>query len=800
MRRNFLASVVLTSVALLNVTPSPAQTVTYSVLGATSSSNPVAPLIQAQDGRLYGTAEDQNAHSGLAFSTSLGGTFNFGLYRFQGGSDGGLPQGPVVQAPDGTIYGAADVGGANSSGVIYSVAANSGTGTGQETPIYPFAGASDGCQPQSSLIFDNAGNLYGTTACGGANGHGAVFKYNPGSGVLTSLHAFCAQANCPDGDAPHAGLVQGSDGNFYGTAGGGNASANGIIYRLSTSGTYTLLYTFCAAAGCADGAAPQGPLVENSDGNFYGVTAQGGAFGHGTVFRLTPGGALTTLYSFTGAADGSAPLGALVVGSDGNLYGATELGGSEGFGTVYRISPTGSFTSLHSFTDSNGDANPNNGLVQASDGNFYGTTSGLIHDSAGAVYEMAMSPALAAPVQLAFSPSTAKAGTAATLTWKVLNAFSQTLQNCYASVQGSSAGAGTWSGQQAGAYSATTGLFSGSAQVTPTSAGTYTYALSCGGQESGFATLAVSHSGNATPAINATPTITLSATPNPATVGQTVTISATATGSGATPTGTVAFMYGARTLATLPLTSGTASISPSTAGLPAGNYLLTASYSGDANYSAALSAGYTVTLNKMTPAISLSATPNPAAIGQTVTITATASGSGAAPTGTVAFKYGSLTLASLPLSGGTASFAPSTNGLPPGTYDLTASYSGDANYGAAVSAAYGITLTLNKDATVVALTASPMTVVQGSPCTLKATVTRSGAAGIPTGSVSFRVGSKTLTTVAVNASGVASFTASTAGVAVGYYPVIATYSGDGSDNGAASPSVTVYVRPAGYGY
>jgi uncharacterized repeat protein (TIGR03803 family) len=587
-------------------------------------------------------------------------------------------------------------------------------------------------------------------------------------------------------------MVQGSDGNFYGTASGGNDSANGVIYKLSTSGTYTLLYTFCTAAGCADGAAPQGPLVENSDGNFYGATAQGGAFGHGTVFKVTPGGAVTTLYSFTGAADGSAPLGTLVVGSDGNLYGATELGGSDGFGTVYRITPAGSFTSLHSFTDSNGDSNPNNGLVQASDGNFYGTTSGLIHDSEGAVYKMAMSPAMAAPVQLAFSPSAGKAGTAATLNWKVLNAFSQTLQNCYASVQGSSAGAGTWSGRQPGTYSAGTRLFSGSAQVTSTAAGTYTYALSCGGQESGFATLAVSNSGNSMP------TITLSATPNPATVGQVVTISATATGSGATPTGTVTFMYGARTLATLPLTSGTASISPSTAGLPAGNYLLTASYSGDTNYSAAVSAGYTVTLNKMTPAITLSATPNPAAIGQRVTIAATASGSGAAPTGTVAFKYGSLTLASLPLTGGTASFAPSTNGLPPGTYDLTASYSGDANYGAANSSAYGITL--NKDATGVALTATPSTVVQGSPCTLKATVTRSGAAGIPTGNVKFSVGSRTLTTVAVNASGVASFTASTAGVAVGYYPVIATYAGDGSDSGAASATVTVYVRPSGYSY
>jgi uncharacterized repeat protein (TIGR03803 family) len=789
MRRNFLASAVLTAIALLNTTPSPAQTVTYTVLGTTSFGNPVAPLIQAQDGNLYGTGEDPSADAGLLFSFSLGGAFN-NHYSFQGGNDGGLPVAPAVQGPNGTFYGTAGFGGAHSFGVIYSIVVNAASGVGTETPVYPFTGAADGCQPQSSLIFDNAGNIYGTTPCGGAGGD--IFKYNPTSDVLTPLHAFCALANCSDGGGAHTGLIQGSDGNFYGTAGGGNATANGVIYRLSTSGSYSLLYTFCLAANCPDGAGPEGPLVESSDGNFYGVTAQGGAHGSGTIFKVTPGGTLTTLYSFTGGADGATPFGALVVGSDGNLYGTTELGGSGGFGSVYRITPAGSFTSLYSFTDSSGDSNPYSGLVQASDGNLYGTTSGLVHDPDGAVYRIALSPALAAPVQLTFTPSSGTVGSAATLNWKVLNAFSQTLQNCYAYIQGSPTGAGTWAGQQTGTYSATTKLLTGSTAITPTAAGTYTYALTCGGQESGFATFVVASAGKATP------TVAMSATPNPATVGQVVTIHATASGSGATPTGTVSFIYNSRTLVSLPLASGTATFSPSTAGLPAGNYTLTASYSGDANYNAAVSAGYAVTLNKAAPAIALSATPNPAAVGQTVTITATASGSGAVPTGTVVFKYGSLTLASVALSGGAASFAPSTMGLPVNTYDLTASYSGDANYAAANSPAYGITL--NKAPTVVALSASPMTVVQGSSCTLAATVTRSGVAGTPTGSVRFSVGSRTLATVAVNPSGVASFTASTAGVAVGYYPVIATYAGDGSDTGAASAAVTVYVRPSGYSY
>ena len=790
MQRTILASVVLSAIALFNIAFSFAQTVTYSVLSS-ANTNPTAPLIQAKDGFLYGTGVNHSDNGGLSYYVTLGGGLEISVYTFQGSSDGGLPAGPMVQGPDGTFFGTAGFGGTNNHGVIYSIVENSGTGT--ETPIYAFTAGNDGCQPQSSLIFDSAGNIYGTAPCGGANAAGTAFKYTPGTGVLMPLHAFCAQTNCPDGSAPTNGLVQGTDGNFYGTASGGNASADGVIFKLSASGTYTLLYTFCPTAGCADGSGPAGPLVENSDGNFYGVTAHGGANGFGTVFQVTPGGALTTLYSFTGGTDGKQHMGALLVGSDGDLYGTTNLGGvTGGFGTVFKITPGGVFTSLHNFTDTNSDSNPYSGLIQGSDGNFYGTTSGLINDPDGAAYKIALSPALAPPVQLSFTPSTVSANTPVSLNWQVLNAFSQTLQNCYAFVQGSPAGAGTWTGLQAGTYSAGTKHFTGSASITPTAAGTHTYALTCGGQESGFATLTV------TAAAKLTPNVTLSATPNPATVGQVVTISATASGSGATPSGTVSFNYGARTLATVPLASGSASISPSTAGLPAGNYVLTASYSGDSNYNAAVSANYPVTLNKMTPTVTLSAAPNPVGFGQSVTIAATASGSGATPTGTVSFKYGSLTLANLSLAGGAASFSPSTVGLPAGTYDLTASYSGDANYSAANSASYGITL--NKAATAVTITATPSTVTVGSPCTLTATVTRIGVAGAPTGNVTFSVGTKTLDTVAVNSAGVGSFTASTSGVRVGYYPVVATYTGDGNDNSSVSMSVTVYVKPGGYGY
>ncbi len=796
MKRIILASLVLAVAAYLGASPVLAQTYSYSVLG-TATANPEASLIQAQDGRLYGTALDQGNNAGLDFNLTLAGSFNASVYAFGALTDGGLPAGSLIQGADGTLFGTASFGGANGFGVLYHITGNFSTSTGTETPVFAFTNGNDGANPQGSLIIDNAGNLYGTAPNGGQNGGGAVFKYNPGSNLLSPIYAFCAQANCADGSGPLAGLVQGTDGNLYGTTRHGGAangaSSNGVIYKVTTSGTYTQLHQFCSTVNCPDGAAPVGPLVEFSDGNFYGMTATGGAHNAGTIFKITPAGSLTTLYSFTGGADGGAPAGALVVGSDGNFYGATNLGGSTpAYGTAFKMTPAGTLTTLYTFIDFfGGDTNPLSGLVQASDGNFYGTTSGLV-DTAGKVYEVAVSPALAPPVQLTFTPATVAANATATLNWKVLNAFSKTLQTCYAYLPGTHTGAGTWTGLQAGTYSAGTKLLTGSASVTPTAAGTYTYALTCGGQESGFATLVVTGAGKVAPSVS------LSANPNPATVGQPITITATASGSGATPTGSVTFKYGAVSLTTLPLSSGAASFSPSTATLPAGNYVLTASYAGDANYNAAVSAGYTVTLTKRTPTVSLSATPNPAPVGQALTITATAAGSGAVPTGTVSFKYGALTLATLPLTAGTASFSPSTATLPVNTYDLTATYNGDANYSGANSASYPITL--SKANTTISFSATPTTLVAGTPCVMTATVTRSGAAGVATGNVQFAYKSLIIATVAVNSAGVATHTAATAGIPVGYYTVTATYVGDGNYNGSVSNPVQVYIRPSGYGY
>src|SRR5208337_4428285 len=191
-------------------------------------------------------------------------------------------------------------------------------------------------------------------------GVGTVFTITPG-GTLTTLYSFCSQSGCTDGANPYAALVQGTDGNFYGTTLGG--AANGTVFKMTPGGTLTTLYTFCY--GCT-GVSPYAALVQGSDGNFYGTTSFGGANGDGTVFRITPSGTLTTLHSFDGT-DGAAVYAGLVQGTDGNFYGTTAQGGGSGVGTVFTITPGGTLTTLYSFCSQSGctdGANPYAALVQ----------------------------------------------------------------------------------------------------------------------------------------------------------------------------------------------------------------------------------------------------------------------------------------------------------------------------------------------------------------------------------------------------------------------------------------------------
>ena len=240
---------------------------------------------------------------------------------------------------------------------------------GALTSLYSFTGGNDGADPDAGLVQGSDGNFYGTTYDGGTNGgYGTVFKIST-NGALTSLYSFTGGN---DGADPNAGLVQGSDGNFYGTTYSGGTNDSGTVFKISTNGALTSLYSFTDGN---DGAYPYAGLVQGSDGNFYGTTDGGGTNGgYGTVFKISTNGALTSLYSFTGGNDGAYPEAGLVQGSDGNFYGTTMRRYGYGHGTVFKISTNGALTSLYSFTGGNDGASPQAGLVQGSDGNFYGTT------------------------------------------------------------------------------------------------------------------------------------------------------------------------------------------------------------------------------------------------------------------------------------------------------------------------------------------------------------------------------------------------------------------------------------------
>jgi uncharacterized repeat protein (TIGR03803 family) len=301
------------------------------------------------------------------------------LHSFDG-TDGTVPYAGLVQATDGNFYGTTTYGGVNSFGTVFKI-----TPGGTVTTLYAFCSQIDcagGNSPYAGLVQATDGNFYGTTFFNGANGGGTVFKITPG-GTLRTLYSFCSQTDCADGLLPEAGLVQGTDGNLYGTTFEGGANSNGTIFKITPGGALTTLYSFCSQSGCTDGNYPAAGLIQAADGNFYGTTVKGGANGYGTVFKITPSGTLTTLYSFcsqSGCTDGENANAGLVQGTDGNFYGTTPTGGASGYGTVFEITSGGTLTTLYSFCSqsacTDGTYPGEGGLVQATDGNFYGTTSG----------------------------------------------------------------------------------------------------------------------------------------------------------------------------------------------------------------------------------------------------------------------------------------------------------------------------------------------------------------------------------------------------------------------------------------
>lgn len=299
-------------------------------------------------------------------------------------TDGAYPQGmTLVQGLDGNLYGTTSEGGdlncggaPDGCGVVFMVPQSEGLIT-----AYKFCfrtNCSHGSFPLASLVLAMDGAFYGTTEYGGTNDIGTIFKITA-EGKLTTLYNFCAQDGCSE--RPLTALIQATDGNFYGTALGGT-NGLGVVFRMTPSGTVNTIHSFTEN----EGQAPSG-LIEGTDGNFYGTTDEGGdpncmpSEGCGTAFKVTPSGVLTVLHTFEGN-DGSGPISGLVQGTDGNFYGATGFGGHintcyppHGCGTVFRFTSKGAFTKLYSFDGTDGGF-PEGGLIQATDGNLYGTTSG----------------------------------------------------------------------------------------------------------------------------------------------------------------------------------------------------------------------------------------------------------------------------------------------------------------------------------------------------------------------------------------------------------------------------------------
>jgi uncharacterized repeat protein (TIGR03803 family) len=303
------------------------------------------------------------------------------------GFNGAVPfLGSMVQATNGNYYGSTFYGGKNNDyGAIFQL-----TAAGKLSTLYTFClstGCPDGAFPEVAPILGSDRNFYGTTTYGGNSiNAGTVYKMTIG-GKLTTLYAFCATQPCSDGFGP-VGLIQASNGNFYGVAGNGGAFGEGTFFELTSTGLFKVLHSFCNQPGCTTGALPGASPMQAINGNFYGTTTGGGFHGGGVVYEITPGGSYKALYNFcsqTNCADGSVSEAALVQDAAGNLYGTTLYGGSYGHGTVFKITPSDQYIVLHSFDGIDGET-PQSALTLANDGNLYGTTTN--GNNGGNIYQI----------------------------------------------------------------------------------------------------------------------------------------------------------------------------------------------------------------------------------------------------------------------------------------------------------------------------------------------------------------------------------------------------------------------------
>lgn len=363
------------------------ETVIHSFSGGANGTEPLfSGVIRDREGNLYGTTYSGGAFNlGTVFKVDPSGNATV-LHSFTGGTDGANPYAGLVRDREGHMFGTTFNGGlqlaacSQGCGVVFEIDT-----AGHEKVIHPFSSGTDGAFPVGGLILDDTGNIYGTTETGGPSNFGMVFRIDP-KGIETVVHYF---AGPPEGEFPFGSLIRDSAGNFYGTTSGGGTAGFGTVYKLTSAGDLTVLHSF---AGGSDGSMPQAGLLRDKEGNLYGTTYTGGIYGVGTIYKVDSNDVETVLHSF-GGSDGSYPESALVHDPEGNLFGTTAQGGTAGFrgGTAFKITPDGSLTSIYDFTGGADGGNPASTLRIDHDGNLWGTTAAGGSSGNGTIFKLTQS-------------------------------------------------------------------------------------------------------------------------------------------------------------------------------------------------------------------------------------------------------------------------------------------------------------------------------------------------------------------------------------------------------------------------
>lgn len=370
------SSMFLLALLTLNVTQAQAQTETvlHRFTGGADGAHPRAGLVLDALGNLYGTTDLGGAYGlGTVFQIAPAGKLRV-LYAFQGGSDGQQPRSTLVRDAEGDLFGTTAFGGAFGEGTVFEI-----TRTGKKKLLHAFMGGADGAEP-GGMIRDGQGNLFGTTI------GGTVFEI-AANGTEKTVYLF---QGIPDGAAPFGDLIEDGKGNFYGTTFYGGVYGNGTVFELDHNGQEKVIYSFQGFSnGRKDGVEPFGGVVRRN-GKLFGTTWVGGPSDVGTVFEIAPDGTEKLLQTFQIGTGGSYPTASLIVDESGNLQGTTYFGGTNGFGTVFEITPDGVLTTLYNFQGNTDGAGPQSKLVRDKQGNLYGTTYAGGPTDNGTVYKLVL--------------------------------------------------------------------------------------------------------------------------------------------------------------------------------------------------------------------------------------------------------------------------------------------------------------------------------------------------------------------------------------------------------------------------